>query len=79
MNICMYVGPGGDNGSNNAELQTVISSLEEEFEALNGQYRRLLASSNHYLPNTNAYPNLPSDGDGNSSSMLVCMYVFFSF
>ena len=75
----MYVWPGGDNGSNNAELQTVISSLEEEFEALNGQYRRLLASSNHYLPNTNAYPNLNSDGDGNSSSMLVCMYVCFSF
>ena len=49
--------------NNNAELQTVISSLEEEFEALNSQYRRLLASSNHYLSNPN--PNLhTSDSDG---------------
>ena len=72
----MYVVSGGDNGSNSAELQTVISSLEEEFEALNSQYRRLLTSSNHYLPYPNPNPNLPTDGDGTATllRMYACMY-----
>lgn len=53
-------------GTNKAEIQSVIASLEEEFDALNQQYRRLL--SNASVPSTADVLHGLSARDGSGSA-----------
>ena len=66
----------GHKSGNNDELQQVISSLEEEFDALNNQYRRLLSSStNGIINSSNTNNNTYNNNDSNNKGAISGRHV----